>query len=63
MEPDGILNAWTMKLRMNSAISSAKKNASAYSRTADFSRTRSEGVRVARAAVLPLAMSCRLSAA
>src|SRR3989338_8758205 len=36
MEHDGILNAWTIKLRMKSAKSSAKTIDSAYSRKVDL---------------------------
>src|SRR6266849_2510330 len=39
MEPDGILNACTTKLRMQSASSNASPNASAYSRRLDLLRT------------------------
>src|SRR5262249_49388839 len=38
MEPDGILKAWTTKVRIRSASRTAMRMASAYSRTTDFRR-------------------------
>src|SRR5512140_992327 len=51
MEPDGIRNAWTTKVRMNNVRTIAKRNASAYSRTTDFLARFNSGRTFARAAL------------
>ena len=43
MEPEGILNAWTTKVRIRRARRTATRIASVYSRTTDFFRAAAFG--------------------